>query len=87
MELIAVDVFVENPPITPTLMWKGTPLFDVDDGVKVVNYCKNNDIVILGIEGFQIKGDNIIPGMDYIVDFSALPNEMNFAEKSITKSR
>ncbi|MBV4531205.1 hypothetical protein HU719_007285 [Pseudomonas sp. SWRI107] len=56
MGLIKVEVSVEDLPITPKLMWSGSPLFDVGDGVSLIDYCKNNDIAALGIEGFGIKG-------------------------------
>ncbi|TFY84987.1 hypothetical protein DYL61_30240 [Pseudomonas nabeulensis] len=64
-----------------------TPLFNVGDGVRLVDYCKNNGIAILGIEGFKIKSDKRIPDMDCIVDFSASLNEMDFAVKSVETSR
>lgn len=44
MGLITVEVFVEDLPVTPTLMWSGIPLFDVGDGIRLVDYCK---IIIL----------------------------------------
>lgn len=87
MGLITVEVFVEDLPVTPTLMWSGIPLFDVGDGIRLVDYCKNNNIAVLGIEGFKIKGNKRVPDMDCIVDFSASLNEMNFALKSIEASR
>ena len=87
MGLITVEVSVEDLPITPTLMWSGTPLFDVDDGIRLVDYCKNNDIAVLGIEGFVIRGGKTIPDMDCIVDFSLSLGEINFATKSIETSR
>lgn len=82
MGLIKVEVSVEDLPITPKLMWSGSPLFDVGDGVSLIDYCKNNDIAVLGIEGFGIKGGKRISCMDCIIDFSASLNEMDFAVKS-----
>lgn len=87
MGLITVEVSVEDLPITPTLVWCGTPLFDVDDAIRLVDYCKKSNIAVLGIEGFKIKGGKRIPDMDCIVDFSASLNEVNFAVKSIEASR
>ncbi|MDF0733005.1 hypothetical protein P0Y43_20135 [Pseudomonas entomophila] len=86
MGLIA-EVSVEDLPIAPTLIWGGTPLFDAGDGIKLVDYCKNNGIAVLGIEGFKIKGGKRIPDMNCIVDFSASLNEMDFAVKSVGMSR
>lgn len=87
MGLITVEVSVEDLPITPTLVWCGTPLFDVDDAIRLVDYCKKNNIVVLGVEGFKIKGGKRIPDMDCIVGFSASLNEVCFAVKSIEASR
>ncbi|MDU8541287.1 MULTISPECIES: hypothetical protein [Pseudomonas syringae group] len=87
MGLITVEVSVEDLPITPTLMWSGISLFDVGDGVRLVDYCKNNNITILGIESFKVKGNKRIPDMDCIVDFSSSLNKMDFALKSIGASR
>lgn len=81
------EVSVEGLPITPTLMWNGTPLFDVGDGVKLVEYCKNNGIAILGVEGFRVEGGKRVPDMECIVDFSASLNEIDFAVKSVEASR
>lgn len=86
MGLIA-EVFVESLPITPTLIWYGTPLFDVGDGIKLVDCCKSNAIAVLGMEGFEIKGGKRVPCMDCIIDFSASLNEVDFAAKSVEVSR
>jgi len=87
MELITIEVAVEDLPITPTLMWGGTPLFDAYDGIRLIDFCKNNEIAVLGIEGFKIKGDKRVPDMDCIVDFSASLNEVDFTARSIEASR
>ena len=87
MGLITIEVAVEDLPITPTLMWGGTPLFDAYDGIRLIDFCKNNEIAVLGIEGFKIKGDKRVPDMDCIVDFSASLNEVDFTARSIEASR
>lgn len=87
MGLITVEVAVEDLPITPTLMWSGTPLFDTYDGIRLIDFCKNNEIAVLGIEGFKVKGGKRVPDMDCIVDFSASLNEVDFTAKSIEASR
>lgn len=86
MRFIA-EVSTDGLPIIPTLIWNGTPLFDVADGVKLIGYCKSNGIAVLGMEGFKIKEGKRIPDMDCIVDFSASLNEMDFAMKSVEMSR
>lgn len=87
MGLNAVEVNIQDLPVTPTLVWNGTHLFGVGDGIKLLDYCKDNGIAILGIEGFNIKGCKRVPDMDCIVDFSASLNEVDFVAKSIGASR
>jgi len=84
---LITEMSVESLPIVPTLVWNGTPLFDVSDGVKLIDYCKSNGIAVLGVEGFKIKGGKRIPDMDCIVDFSASLNEMDFAVRSVEMSQ
>lgn len=56
----------------PTRMWGDTPLFNLDDGRKLLAFCDGHDAAVLGIEGFKIVGDKRIPDLDCIADFSAL---------------
>lgn len=81
------EVSIESLPINPTLMWEGVPLFDISDGIGLVEYCEKNDIAVLGIEGFEIRGDQRIPDMDCIVDFSASLNDKYFFTKSLEASK
>jgi len=62
------------------------PLFDFFASIRLIQYCKLNDVAILGIEGFEVKGANRIPNMDWIIDFSALLDEEGFVEKSSDES-
>lgn len=56
----------------PTKVWGSTPLFNLIDGRKLLDYCDKHDAVVLGIEGFKIIGDKRIPDLDCIADFSIL---------------
>lgn len=56
----------------PTRLWNCTPLFDVDDGRKLLDYCDKHGAAVLGIEGFKVVGDKRTPDLDCIADFSAL---------------
>lgn len=38
----------------------------------LIEACKAQNVLILGIEGFTISGDKAVPDMDMIADFSAL---------------
>lgn len=86
MGLIA-EVSIEDLPVNPTLLWGGIPLFDAGDGLKLLDYCKDNGIAVLGLEGFKVEGGNRVPDMDCIVDFSAPLSEFDFAAKSLEASR
>lgn len=39
---------------------------------KVIEFCRQNYIFILGIEGFRFENQFIMPDMRYIADFSSL---------------
>jgi hypothetical protein len=54
----------------PTKVWGNTPLFNLIDGRKLLDYCDKHDAAVLGIEGFKIIGDKRIPDLDCIADFS-----------------
>lgn len=81
------EVSIEDLPIIPTLIWGGVPLFNISDGIGLVEYCQKNDLAVLGIEGFEVRGDQRIPDMDCIVDFSASLNDEYFVAKSLEASK
>lgn len=81
------EIFAGALPVSPTLMWEGVPLFDILDAIRLIEYCEGNDIAVLGIEGFRIKGDKRVPDMECIVDFSASINEDGFVGKSLETSK
>lgn len=83
MGLIMKEVSIKDLPVIPTLIWEGVPLFDIADGIGLVEYCEKNDIAVLGMEGFEIRGDQRIPDMDCIVDFSASLSDECFLAKSL----
>ena len=56
----------------PTRLWGETPLFNLIDGYKLLVFCDEHDVAVLGIEGFKIVGDKRVPDMDCIADFSTL---------------
>ena len=47
-------------------------LYDTEGSMRLLNYCLDNQIGILGIEGFIKVNDGFMPEMDCIVDFSQL---------------
>ena len=56
----------------PTMLWGNVPLFSVSDSLLLMEYCVKNDIAVLGVEGFRVKDNSIIPDMNYIADLSEL---------------
>lgn len=56
----------------PTKVWGSTPLFNLIDGRKLLDYCDKHDAAVLGIEGFKIIGDKRSPDLGCIADFSKL---------------
>ncbi|WP_042556007.1 MULTISPECIES: hypothetical protein [Pseudomonas] len=64
-------IFLEKG-LEPTRLWGGVPLFNLIDGHKLLVFCDEHDVAVLGIEGFKVVGDKRVPDMDCIADFSAL---------------
>ncbi|WP_152625118.1 hypothetical protein [Xanthomonas albilineans] len=75
--------------VTPSNFFNGTELFDVDRSKNVIDACELLDVSILGMEGFRISGNNRIPDMDCIVDFSPLLSKFgsNFPDFSRKSAR
>lgn len=63
---------ITNAELEPTRYWGNVPLFNIQDGIKLINFCEKHNIAVLGIEGFKIINDKRVPDLDYIADFSAL---------------
>ncbi|MBR8657336.1 hypothetical protein KDH83_28870 [Achromobacter sp. Marseille-Q0513] len=64
-------VFSWGSPM-PTRMWGDVPLFNLSDSHNMLNYCDENDVAVLGIEGFKIVGKKRIPDLECVADFSSL---------------
>ena len=75
--------------IKPTLMWGNIPLYNNKDAVALFDYCFENNIGILGIEGFiTFEDGKRMPKMDWIVDFSDfLKHPETFVQQTINISR
>lgn len=72
-----------------TIWREGIPLFNIEDGLLLMDYCAKNDIGVLGVEGFYLKEGCRIPNMNCIVDFSNLViiDPLRFKTKSIDMAR
>jgi hypothetical protein len=80
---------ISTVPVLPTKIHGDMALFDANDALRVLNFCGIKKLSILGIEGFRLHGDNIIPDMDCIADFSMMIELEgdNFQRKSLEWSR
>lgn len=54
---------------------------------RLIEFCRQNYIFILGIEGFRFQDKFIIPDMGYIADFSSLIFEQDNLSLSYYQSR
>jgi len=86
MELVAVNF--ENLPFKfpPPLVLNGVPLFDKESALELINLCEQYSVVILGIEGFYIKGITREPIMECIADFSSIIERRNESITSTTRA-
>lgn len=55
-----------------------------DESQRIINYCANNGIAVLGIEAFeQLSRTEIMPAMDWILDCSCFfYDKLTFSKKS-----
>ncbi len=53
----------------------GLRLVPLQDCGKIVQACKSNRILILGIEAFRLSEQNVVPDSDWIADFSELASK------------
>ena len=56
----------------PVLDQGGTSLIRYCHCRALVRECERSSVLILGIEGFTVRGNGISPDMDFIADFSEL---------------
>jgi hypothetical protein len=66
------EFILQNVDLEPTRLWGDTPLFNLNDGIKLLAFCEKHGAAVLGIEGFKILGGKRVPNLNYIADFSAL---------------
>jgi hypothetical protein len=50
-------------------------LIQQGDCEKIIDICKNENILILGIDAFEVKGETIQPDNNLIADFSELTSK------------
>lgn len=87
------SVNIQNLPLKdlglPTLWWGNVALFSLPDAKLLMNYCANNRIAVLGVEGFRLEGNYRIPDMQTIADFSEMMamSGASFPERSIMAMR
>lgn len=53
---------------------------DAGTAAEYVRDCENENVAILGIEGFLLRGDDLIPQMDLICDFSPRDSSLGWEQ-------
>lgn len=53
----------------------GLHLIPLHDCGRIVQICRSDRILILGIEGFRLSERNVVPDTDWIADFSDLASK------------
>lgn len=66
------EFIIAGVGLEPTRIWGDTPLFNLSDGHKLLDFCDRHDVAVLGIEGFKVAGDRRTPALECLADFSAL---------------
>jgi hypothetical protein len=62
-------------------------LISTKDSGAFVQALLGQDVGILGIEGFHVNGNQIVPDMDAIADFSGLPQDEEFNATTVEEAR
>ena len=64
-------------------------LLKLDDASRFLDACEKLNVIILGIEGFQVNGDQMVSYVDVIADFSSITHNdhKERSRKSISLSR
>lgn len=83
------DVDANELPIKPTMLWGNAPIYNVSDGLNLIDYCGANGIAVLGLEGFSILDGKRVPDMNCVIDFSELQEiaGSDFSKKTVLISK
>lgn len=84
-----VHILAAEAGISTLEQGEGTSLVRVGDADRLLALCAAKGIAVIGIEGFQLSGGNLVPDMSLIADFSeldTLPWNM-FCSESLESSR
>lgn len=86
MKPVAVETLPLSDLGLPTKWWGKVALFSLPDAALLMDYCANRGIAVLGVEGFRLEGNQRIPDLDAIADFSELMSTSStlFPERSVT---
>ena len=73
----------------PTQWWGEVPLFNLQDALRLVNYCAEQGIAILGVDDFRIEDRCRIPSLSDTADFSTMIGRPgpSFSEVSVAAMR
>ncbi|MBL8686220.1 MAG: hypothetical protein JNK86_01965 [Alphaproteobacteria bacterium] len=78
-----IDTYLANQAKISCLTKAGLTLFTFSNLKKLLEHCRKNKIIILGIDGFWVTDQSTCPDMKAIADFSqteCLSQESRYAE-------
>lgn len=78
----AIKIFFQDPKYNVVFRKNGVALLPIQTANIFASFCRKQKIFVLGIEGFIISNDKLIPQMEAIVDFSSIVNKPNALEEN-----
>ena len=73
--------------LAPTRRHGSAELTTIEDSVALLAACEEHLAGVLGIEGFHVCGNQRIPDMNCIADFSSFSDRPNFETASVNAAR
>ncbi|WP_374545013.1 hypothetical protein [Rhodoblastus sp.] len=84
---VNVDDLLSGRDLQSTARSHSEPLFNRSTAEKLLDLCEHIGVGVLGIEGFILSDQGLIPQMDFIADFSRIYSSPDFEAESVRLSR
>lgn len=65
----------------------GREFYNVIQCLAILDWCESNGVGIVGIEGFWCDGEDYLPDLEAIADFSNIVEDPEFSLKSVRAAR
>ena len=87
VKIILLEDILGESGLRPVARSGAALLFDLSTSERLLQLCESVGVGILGIEGFTLSENDLVPDMDFIADFSALLAHDAFEKESISMAR